>query len=206
MAIITPHQNLTAGLNIQAALNPGSHNMSHGDRYSFYLRDNHISTHPTLYSEIISTATTKIVIWDSYIHEDDAIVFNSVSRSVDIEILTAKSNQGVRNAQAYCNDLCTAIASNLPINLRGTCNLKIAYVNPDIYSNKDIWRVHDRFLIIDDNEYYLIGSSMEYYRRPGQSTGIYHIEHEEDKEIIQEAYDKTYAECSQHNNVFSQSI
>lgn len=165
-----------------------SHNMEHGLQYSFYLHDSDSKAAPSLYSELVSQAQVKISIWDPYIHNVDMEVFNNISTAVDIEILTMCD--APRWQTKYQNCL-AALKSHVPNYLLHSVSFRIAYIGKDINFH-EVWHFHDRFLMIDDADFYLIGSSVEYHHTPHASTGIYHIEHEADKIVIRNAYDKTF--------------
>lgn len=167
---------------------PSSHNMEHGQQYSFYLHDSGSKPAPSLYSELISQAQAKVSIWDPYIHDADMEVFNNIATAIEIEILTMCE---ARNWQIKKQNCLTALKSHISDNLLQGVRFRFAYIGTDI-NPAGIWHFHDRFLMIDDEDFYLIGSSVEYHHSPHSSTGIYHIEHEADKMVIREAYDKTF--------------
>lgn len=187
----TPPIAVSADISQQPAPAPAT-NMEHGERYSFFLNDGTKSDGPKLYEQLIKSARSKIVIWDPYVNTDDIQLLSEISPNTAIVIITSSSAQkwGTQEANLY-NSLRSLINSAA----RSSVTLSLGYINKDVYG-KEKWNCHDRFLIIDDSEYYLIGSSMAHHRSVLSSTGIMHVEHTADKEVIQEAFNKVYDEAN----------
>lgn len=114
-------------------------------------------------------------------------LFRNLDRSVDIEILNICDARNWTTKVQNCVD---ALKRNVQSHLKQDITFYFAYIGKDIHPD-GVWQFHDRFLIIDDQEFYLIGSSMSYHRISDCSTGIYHVEHDEDKRVIKDAYEAT---------------
>ena len=173
--------------------NPSPTNMDEGIRYSFFLNDGTkgAGDYPKLYATLIASAQTKIVVWDGYIHQPDMELIKNISHPVSLILLTSCSSQNwSQKRDALLNEL----KQQVPVGLKPDVSVQIGYIDRSVHG-QDKWNCHDRFLIIDDTEYYLIGSSMAHHRELHSSTGILHIEHSDDKDVIQKAFDKVYDEA-----------
>ena len=172
---------------------PQPDNMEHGPNYSFYLRKQNVSGNvaPRLYCNIIASATRKIEIWDPYVHESDMAIFANLNYPVDITILTLFSNQQRTNR---FTSLERSLKQNVPTEFLTNTSFRLAFVDKSRHRSDATgeWQFHDRFLIIDDEEYYIIGSSITYHLTAKQSTGIMRVEHDGDKSIIRDAFNETY--------------
>lgn len=170
---------------------PVGDGMRHGANYAFFLRDNTPGlTYPTYYGDILSSVSNKVCIWDPYFHKDDAVLFDKLPATIgEIIILSSKTN---RKKNEYIQGIIDETRNHIPTAAVGNCTITVAFIDTDSHG-LDEWHTHDRFLIVDDSEYYLIGSSAEFHRRLRQSTGIYHITENADKQVIQDAFNQTFA-------------
>lgn len=176
-----------------SAVTPPTDNMEHGRCYSFYLRRNDANSTavPRLYGNLIASATAKIKVWDPYIHDEDMKIFANLNYPVDITILTLCSLQRWTHK---CSNVETKIKEFVPTEFLANTSFEMLYINKDRYG-ADIngaWQFHDRFLMIDDSDFFIIGSSVAHHLSSMQSTGIMRIEYEEDKDVIRNAFNETY--------------
>lgn len=181
----------TISSTVSPGLVTGPDGMEHGVYYAHYLRDSLGKPAPTMYYDLIAGANSKVVIWDPYFHPADAEVFARLTKEVDVYVLSCKSSQN----RTYLQDLIDATRLQIPAAVAGNCNFTFGFIDTDIYG-KEVWCTHDRYLIIDDTDYYLIGGSVSQHRAPHQSTGIYQVIEPADKLVIKNAFDKTYAICT----------
>lgn len=176
--------------------------MDHGLYYSFYLRRQNVNGNiaPGLYGNIIASATHKIEIWDPYVHESDMAIFANLTYPVDITILTLFSYQQRANR---LTPLENSIWQNVPTEFLADTSFRMAYIDKSRHGSNESgeWQFHDRFLIIDEEEFYIIVSSISHHLTANQSTGIMQIEHDEDKSIIRDAFDETYNRAERDNCV-----
>ena len=175
--------------------------MEHGVYYAHYLRDSSTKPAPTYYKALLEGATRKVIIWDSYFHQPDTEIFSWLKNPVDVTVLSSKSAMHTR----YLQDLVDNTRLQLPTALSGRCVFTFGYINTDRYG-LDLWRTHDRYLIIDDLDYYLIGGSIAQHREAHQSTGIYQVTEQRDKDVIQDAFDKTFSVCTSDRTFRTETI
>lgn len=175
--------------------------MEHGLFYAHYLRDSLGKTAPTMYFGLISMANSKVIIWDPYFRPEDAEIFARLTKEVDVYVLSCKSSQH----RTYLQDLIDATRLQIPAAIAGNCNFTFGFIDTDKYG-KEVWCTHDRYLIIDDTDYYLIGGSVAQHRAPHQSTGIYQVTDDADKNVIKNAFNKTYAICTSDRTYRAETI
>lgn len=170
---------------------PPSDNMRNGQNYSFYLRKQRMTNPPLMYANLIASATSGIIIWDPYIHDADMQIFSNLNHGVEITLLTLGSSQ---SWPQKISNIVTRIKQSIPDEFKENTSLSALYINKDIHGRDqdDSWLFHDRFLIIDDSDFYIIGSSVGYHITATQSTGIMEISSDLDKTIIWDAYIETY--------------
>lgn len=154
--------------------------VNHGGDY--YFHDRALGKPPRYYQHILSQAERQIDIWDPYFKHSAAQVFDEVTQSdISINILTILSLKGQYDKQTK-NDI-DNFADEIKNILHGngvTPQLYIqCYIKPSF--NK-IW--HDRYLIIDEKEVYLIGTSLDEQIYPIKDFGIYRITNANDIELI----------------------
>ena len=182
---------IAVNANATSALAPDPNtNMVHGERYSFFLNDGTKVDGPKLYERLIASAQSKIVIWDPFVNTDDMNLLFNISQDTALIIITSCSSQRWEDRR---NNLHNSLKAHISEEKKASVTVSLGYIDTDIHGSHK-WNCHDRFLIIDDSEYYLIGSSMAHHRSLLSSTGIMHVEHESDKTVIQEAFNKVYNE------------
>lgn len=149
---------------------------------SYYFYDKEAGKLPRLYQHILSEAKSRIDIWDPYFSKRSAQVFDSViNNGVTINIITKCKSEGFwdKRYETQVNEFADEIKSVLKGN----------EVTPQLYIHcyfaspfKHDW--HDRYLIIDKKEAYLIGSSLDDQIKPQRNFGIYHIVDSKDVNLI----------------------
>lgn len=148
------------------------------NKYYFYHKPDNLSNNPKLYAMLIQSATSYIDIWDPYFNiphssaaKSDSRIFSDVSSNVEIRILTEKAYS---KSSTYSEDLKNAISNQLPT---GSTNIRLGarFIDPGHGKTKD-WIFHDRYLICDRSEVYLVGASVSSHLDPHHSTGIYKVD------------------------------
>lgn len=163
------------------------------DIYWFHHRPDFENLHPTLYDNLISSASTSVEVWDPYFNEQkDHIIFTSVKSAVLIKILTTK---GLDKSVTYLQNIYTEVKSTIP----ATKNVSfcIGAINRSL-SEKKIWEFHDRFLILDRTRVYLVGASVEYNYKSIASSGIYRIGNDITANFIIEQFDKYWNQTTKY--------
>ena len=155
-------------------------------KYSFYHKDSHPANEPLLYKQIIQSATSKIEIFDPYFNvtggNRDCDIFDIINNNITIKILSKK---GLTKNPTYLTDIQNAL--KIKINAIQMVRFGVRVINPGDTSHAN-WIFHDRFLIIDDSDVYLIGGSIGYHIKADTSTGIYKIENSETIYFIKSIY------------------
>lgn len=164
--------------------------MYHGENYAFFDYSEHQADLPTMYGNLLASAESKICIWDPYFNagkgDSEFLVFSRIKKSLKIELLSHGSAQNSRVADSIQH-----IKNNLDSTIVRSTEIKFFWISTDKYHTT--YSVHDRFLIIDDQRYFLVGSSWGYHSNVDGdrgSTGIFEIENDKDKNIIKNRYDK----------------
>ena len=138
-------------------------------KYWYHLKPRFPDSHPTLYKKIISEAERSIRIWDPHIHENkDCVIFTEVKNNIAIEILTLKSLNGTH--ANFMTLFVDEMKKVIPVEKSVSFCLGVI----DKYTNKE-WEFHDRFLIIDRFQVYLVGGSVEYNHTSKMGSGIYKV-------------------------------
>jgi hypothetical protein len=151
----------------------------YGEDYAFY--DARSGLLPDYYQKLLATATTSIQIWDTHTRIDDWKVFTSIRKTgLRITLMTIcdkdfKTEQDVK-------DLANGIKNNMDAAVT-SFNLKIfAFHDKYRYSQK-LW--HDRFLVIDDRDYYLVGPSLNNQYGSSSSFGIHFLSKAKDIKVLE---------------------
>jgi hypothetical protein len=166
-----------------------SYNMLHDGigKYWFYHRPSDPSQKPGLYKSIVTNAQYSIDIWDPYFHvsgksNPDHLVFDSINDDIKIRILTSK---GLSDGRVnYLEEVYDAIKLLIP----ASKNISFCVGVINTFRKRD-WKFHDRFLIVDRNEVYIIGASVEFNHSSLESCGIYKITTPETANFINIQFD-----------------
>lgn len=171
-----------------AAIASISHNFDQGTNYYFF--DNRKEETPNLYKQLLAVATEQIQIWDPYYDEDkDAELFEDVTaEKMEIEILTTQNKRPTnRTAQEFADNILNAI----PKKQTPKCKVVVRSFAKGAKNRKNdvipLW--HDRFLIIDKTEVFLIGPSMTSQVETKRSFGFYRLTDVEDIKVIKKYFE-----------------
>ena len=183
---------MTTPITIQPSfsLSEKSDLMYHGDDYAFFDYSEHQTELPTMYGDLLESAESKICIWDPYFNarkgDKEFLVFSRIKKSIKIELLSRGSSQNSRVVDSIQH-----IKNNLDLSIANSTEIKFFWISTDKYVEK--YSVHDRFLIIDDQRFFLIGSSWGFHSNvegDRGSTGIFEVKKDNDRRVIKEMYDK----------------
>lgn len=177
-----------------------SHNFEQGADYYFF--DNRKEEYPDLFKQLLAAATEQIQIWDPYYDENkDAELFEDVNADkMDIEILTTQDHHGYNNrsAQEFADNILIAIPKqNTP-----KCKVTVrSFANRAKNRAGDLiplW--HDRYLIIDKAEVFLIGPSMTSQIETKRSFGIFRLNLAEDINNVKKYFNEYRDELTSSQN------
>lgn len=157
-------------------------------KYWFYHKEDFPTVEPLKYREIIKSAVRSIDILDPYFNiygtKTDYQIFDNIRDNIKIRILTVKKMLKVININ-FLNDTLNSIksvvtAANTEFGMR-VINLSEA--------GEQIWEFHDRFLLIDNTDLYIVGGSIGYHVYSENSTGIYKVDDSETLELVTAIYE-----------------
>lgn len=168
------------------------------NEYWFYHKGSYPNDNPLLYQELIDNANSEIIIWDPYFNvgatrSEDQNIFANIKNDNTIKILVYRSFQKNRT---YLNDVLNALKVIIPP--KKDCRFGMRFINGDDTHNQGGRFFHDRFLIIDNNDVFLIGSSIGYHIKPELSTGIFKVSNNETKEFIKSIFKHYWDNSTQH--------
>ncbi len=165
--------------------------------YWFYHKGSYPNDNPLLYQELVDSATKEIIIWDPYFNvyprNADQNIFANIGNDITIKILVYTSLQNKIN---YLNDVKDALKAVIPSNK--DCRFGIRLINNDDEHNEGSRFFHDRFLIIDETNVFLVGSSVGYHIQPKLSTGIFKVSNNETKDFIKSIFKHYWNNSIQH--------
>jgi len=169
------------------------------DEYWFYHKDSFPYGSPLLYDKLINTAVSEIIIWDPYFNvkfpNRDQNIFANINNGITIKILTLK---GLDGGKTYLTEVQNALKMIIP--KTKNCRFGLRVINKGDLFNQGKHFFHDRFLIIDDSEVYLIGSSVGHHIKSEQSTGIFKVSNDKTKDFIKSIF-KYYWRYSTQNQI-----
>ena len=168
----------------------------YGEDYAFY--DARTSIIPDYYQKILSTATKSIQIWDTHFRpEYDGLVFSKVTcPNLKIQIMTICDKD--YNTQQDVNNLANGIMENLPDEVK-VCTLTVYALSDWSRFHRKLW--HDRFLVIDDDKYFLVGASMNNQSGSTTSFGIHYLSKKADWEVLKKKLDSYTSVTGDTRNV-----
>src|SRR5579864_1409331 len=165
MANVFPIDSLNARLRM--------HECGNGN-YWFYHKDSFPGDPPLYYQTLINDAASYVEIWDPYFNikhpNNDQHIFNSVANGLTIKILTMK---GLSSPGNYLVDVENALKTVILPHKNVRFGFRV--INKGDPFNQAGRFFHDRFLIIDQLNVYLVGSSVSWHISSQSSTGIYKI-------------------------------
>lgn len=169
------------------------------NEYWFYHKGSYPNDNPLLYQKLVDEATNEIIIWDPYFNikppNNDQDIFSNINNDITIKILTIK---GLDGPQTYLTDVKNSLKMTIPPTKNNRLGLRV--INKGDILNQGGRYFHDRFLIIDDSEVYLIGSSLGYHIKTEQSTGIFKVSNDETKNFIKSIF-RYYWTNSNHHEI-----
>jgi len=156
------------------------------NEYWFYHKNSYPGDHPLLYQQLIDNATSEIIIWDPYFNvtapNRDHEIFANIKDDITIKLLVFKGLDGPRT---YLTDMENAFKTLIPP--AKNCRFGLRVINRGEAAHLH-YRFHDRFLIIDGSEVYLIGSSVGYHIHEEMSTGILKVSNNDTKDFIKSIF------------------
>ena len=154
-----------------------------GDNY--VLHDPEINKNAAYYKELLAGAKKSIRILDPYaFNGNDSIrVFEVVSYdNITIEIYTTRYDK--KEIKSYSDRIQNVIKKNIQ-----HYTIKIfSFKEYGVRNEQKISLWHDRYLIIDDKDFYLVGNSLDGQQMSMKYHGIYHLNETKDKEIVANLY------------------
>jgi hypothetical protein len=169
------------------------------NEYWFYHKGSYPNDNPLLYQQLIDNATSEIIIWDPYFNvkspNRDQYVFANIHNNITIKILTLK---GLDGPQTYLTEVQNALRMAITPIKNSRFGLRVINRGNPVTQAERYF--HDRFLIIDDSDVYLIGSSLGYHIKSEQSTGIFKVSNNDTKDFIKSIF-KHYWDNSTQNQI-----
>jgi hypothetical protein len=151
--------------------------------YWFYHKDTYPSENPLLFQKLVDNADNEIIIWDPYFNvkppNSDQSIFSNIKQDITIKILTSK---GLDRSLSYLTDVHNALKATIPPTK--DCRFGLRVINKGDTANHSGRFFHDRFLIIDNSDVFLIGSSLGYHLKSEQSTGIFKVSNPDTRGFI----------------------
>ena len=167
------------------------------DQYWFYHKGSYPIDSPLLYQELVDNATNEIIIWDPYFNvkppNADQNVFANIKNNITIKILTFK---GLDRNQTYLTEVKDALKIIIPPSK--DCRFGLRVINEGDVANQGGRFFHDRFLIIDETDVYLVGSSVGYHIQSKQSTGMFKVSNSDTKEFVKSIFKHYWDNSTQH--------
>ena len=177
--------------------NTDSLGQQEGKNYEFYTFPN---DPPQFYQEKLLKATESIEIWDPYFDIASAKLFEVVEQNgIKINILTRYLCDKQIDASCKIQEFKDAIIKALRKHSVRDYHLSIKCNYCDFQAK--VW--HDRYLIIDNKDVYLVGTSIKEMINPRKSFGMYHVDNELDSAFIISKKEECYNSCI--NNINSVS-
>ena len=166
-------------------------NMEHGKYYAFFHRPRYQALPPRWYERLLDSAQRSVDIWDPYFNyntnynDNDCRIFKHLKNSVKFRYLMVEDDGKFEGKVSTWEPV---IANMIAPALKPGMDVTFAYISP----NTDFgakWEFHDRFLIIDDDRFFLVGSSVGYHLSSKASTGIFELTEDEDKSLVKDLFD-----------------
>lgn len=165
--------------------------------YWFYHKESFPSDCPLKYRELVDKATSYIEIWDPYFNiiNNDHLILSSVKDNITIKILTLKGLPNGINSPYLIETL-----NKLKLLFSPDKNIRFGMrvINEGDAALFKNWFFHDRFLFIDQNDVYLVGSSIGYHLEAHLSTGIYMVNEFNTKQFIKSLFTAYWNKASKY--------
>lgn len=181
------------------SLNPAlrMHESSDTPDFWFYHKANYPTDCPAYYKQLIDAAGSHIEIWDPFFNvppdSDDQNIFADIKDGLTIKILTMKK---LVPLVPYLANAENAMKTIIPPAKNARFGLRV--INRNDVTNQGGRFFHDRFLIIDQNNVFLVGSSVGYHVRSKMSTGIFKVTNSETIQFIRTLFDHYWNASSHH--------
>jgi hypothetical protein len=167
------------------------------DKYWFFHHPDFQADPPLVYQQLIASATSHINVWDPYFNisppNRDYDIFYSVGQGITIQLLTQK---GLSSTSTYFNDIADGLKLIIPRSKNTRLGIR-AIDKGD--THQYFWQFHDRFLIIDQQQVFLIGSSVGNHLKPAHSTGIYRVTDPDTASFIVSLFDAYWNKAINHS-------
>lgn len=141
---------------------------------------------PGHYQSLLKGAKQTIAIWDPHYRQCDCSVFSEIEQDgIYVEILTiCEYGENKADMDAFASKVLNRIDKREVPN----CKVRVYALAP-----RDIRQIrgtewHDRFLIVDNKEVYLVGASLDSHEKSKRSYGIYQLAETGDKNLVIDAY------------------
>lgn len=170
-----------------------------GKNYEFYTFHN---DPPQFYQKKLLKATKSIEIWDPYFDKESAVLFKDITQNgIQISVLTRypcdNKEDAVYHIKEFKDEIIKALRNHSVSNYH--LSIKCNYCN----DHAKIW--HDRYLIIDKKDVYLVGTSIKEMMNPKKSFGMYYVDNELDSAFIISKKEECYNSCINNINSVSTS-
>lgn len=154
-----------------------------GDNY--VLHDPVINNNAAYYKELLAGAKKSIRILDPYaFNGDDSVRVFEVIRCDNITIEIYTTGHDKKEIESYSDKIRNVIKKNMQ-----HFTIKIfSFKEYGVSSDQKISLWHDRYLIIDDKDFYLVGNSLDGQQMSMKYHGIYYLDKDKDKDIVVNLY------------------
>lgn len=166
--------------------------------YWFYHKDSFPSDPPLVYRQLVCNAKSTIEVWDPHINvphgpipvstPNDMRIFDNVQPRITIKILTQK---GMTKGRTFMLSVESALKALVPATLDVRFGLRVIQKG----AGMDNWIFHDRMLIIDSTDFYVVGSSIGWHLEPEGSTGIFRIRDEKTRIFMRQLFDSYWIQA-----------
>jgi hypothetical protein len=151
---------------------------------------------PLYYQQLIAAARSKIEIWDPYVHitnsPSDLEMFDHIPSNLTLKVLTKKGL--TRTNATYLSDFHLALKARVSPTKNLRFGLRVIDTSDSVMLNN--WCFHDRFLIIDDSDIFILGSSIGWHVKAHESTGIFKIGSVDSKAFIRSLFDEYWKQAA----------
>lgn len=163
--------------------------------YWYYHKGSYPNDPPLHYQQLISSATTYVEIWDPHVNigngSNDLEIFDNVPVNITLKILTKKGLAGIN--QTFLSDLHIGLKTRIPPSKNLRFGLRV--FDKGDKANYESWFFHDRFLIIDQTDVFIIGSSIGWHVKSVESTGIFKVDKVETRAFIKSIFEEYWKQA-----------
>lgn len=161
----------------------------------YYDRLSHDDYAPQIYKNLLAEAKNTIRVWDPYLCDKDAALFDDVNSHIEVWILTyLDSKQPKRTHVNFFNEIRLCQSRNrFSLHIAAIDSRKI---NAHLKKKAGKTLPHDRFLFVDERTF-LVGSSLQYHSAPDaegvSNTMIYEIKEESNRKFLLDEFDSFWS-------------